>query len=125
MYSEAWILLCVYFIILSVYLYKRKVIQKQSLESSILHALKDKQFSVHFQPIIQASTQKVTGCEALLRWNHPTQGQIPPTIFIPLAERLGFIEQLTDFVIEKALKLIERNPDLMQENTSVSTSTVA
>ncbi|MBY8193096.1 EAL domain-containing protein [Vibrio fluvialis] len=115
LYSEAWILLCVYFIILSVYLYKRKkVIQKQSLESSILHALKDKQFSVHFQPIIQASTQNVIGCEALLRWNHPTQGQISPTIFIPLAERLGFIEQLTDFVIEKAQRLIERNPVLMQ-----------
>lgn len=113
-YSQIWILLCIYFIILSVYLYKRKqVIQKQSLESSILLALEDQQFSVHFQPITQVSTAKVIGCEALLRWSHPTQGYIPPTIFIPLAERLGCIGQLTDFVIEKALNLIEQNPLFM------------
>ncbi|ADT89484.1 hypothetical c-di-GMP phosphodiesterase A-like protein [Vibrio furnissii NCTC 11218] len=113
--SEAWILLCIYFVMLSAYLYKRKkLLQKQSLESSILHALRERQFDVYFQPIVKASTQHVIGCEALLRWNHPTQGQIPPTIFIPLAERLGFIEQLTDFVIDRALALVDNNAELMQ-----------
>lgn len=113
--SKIWVLLCIYFSLLSCYLYKRKiVIQKKSLESSILHALEAKQFEVYFQPIVQSSDRSVAGCEALLRWNHPTQGFIPPNIFIPLAERLGFIEQLTDFVIDEACALYEHHPQLMQ-----------
>ncbi len=113
--SKIWVLLCIYFSLLSCYLYKRKiVIQKKSLESSILHALEAKQFEVYFQPIVKSSDRSVAGCEALLRWNHPTQGFIPPNIFIPLAERLGFIEQLTDFVIDQATALHEHYPHLMQ-----------
>lgn len=112
--SKVWVLLCIYFSLLSCYLYKRKVvIQKKSLESSVLHALESKQFEVYFQPIVQNSSRTVAGCEALLRWNHPTQGFIPPNIFIPLAERLGYIEQLTDFVIDEAMSLSQQIPELM------------
>lgn len=116
LFSKVWVLLCIYFSLLSCYLYKRKVvIQKKSLESSILHALEAKQFEVYFQPIIHSNHGSIAGCEALLRWNHPTQGFIPPNIFIPLAERLGYIEQLTDFVIDEAMSLSQQLPELMKD----------
>lgn len=66
-------------------------------------ALSHKQFCVHYQPVIELSTSKFAGVEALARWTHPERGSIPPGLFVPLAEEFGFIGELTEFVIQTAI----------------------
>src|SRR5262249_46360389 len=58
---------------------------------------------VHYQPIVAAEGQKIVGVEALLRWSHPTRGMIPPAEFIPVAEQMGLMVQLSEFVLRRAL----------------------
>lgn len=62
-------------------------------------ALRDNQISVHFQPQVDISTRRLTGAEALARWDHPTKGRIQPDHFIELAEQAGLIEELTGQVL--------------------------
>ncbi|MEO6821559.1 MAG: bifunctional diguanylate cyclase/phosphodiesterase, partial [Candidatus Nanopelagicales bacterium] len=63
----------------------------------------DDQLSVHYQPKLDLNTGEVAGLEALLRWNHPTRGLIPPSDFVPLAEQTGLIHTLTQRVLELVL----------------------
>jgi diguanylate cyclase (GGDEF)-like protein len=67
-------------------------------------ALGTSQLSVHYQPKIDLTSNQVVGLEALLRWNHPTRGNIPPNFFIPVAERSGLIRNLTRYVLEMVLR---------------------
>ncbi|MCW2726091.1 MAG: hypothetical protein JWN35_3012 [Frankiales bacterium] len=62
------------------------------------------QFHVDYQPLFAIGTGTLIGAEALLRWNHPVLGPVPPATFIPLAEQTGGIESLGDFVLETALR---------------------
>jgi EAL domain-containing protein (putative c-di-GMP-specific phosphodiesterase class I) len=66
-------------------------------------ALGTDQLSVHYQPKIDLTTGRVVGLEALLRWSHPVRGNIPPNLFIPVAERSGLIRSLTRYVLEMVL----------------------
>ena len=63
-----------------------------------------KQFELLYQPKIDAKSGKVTAVEALLRWKHPTRGQLLPSTFIPIAERFGLIGQIGNWVIEDACR---------------------
>ncbi len=65
-------------------------------------ALKKKQFDLYFQPIVELTSERVVKAEALLRWTHPTRGMIDPTEFIPLAEELGLIESIGEWVFHHA-----------------------
>jgi diguanylate cyclase (GGDEF)-like protein len=62
------------------------------------------QFEVHYQPVVDLATGELRGVEALLRWNHPQHGMVPPDVFIPLAEQSGSIAVLGDFVLTSAVK---------------------
>ncbi|MGX9807402.1 putative bifunctional diguanylate cyclase/phosphodiesterase [Exiguobacterium acetylicum] len=62
----------------------------------------DRDFFVLFQPQVNAKTRQITGVEALIRWNHPEYGLVPPIEFIPLAERTRFIETLGNWVMRQA-----------------------
>lgn len=62
----------------------------------------DRDFFILFQPQVNAKTRQITGVEALIRWNHPEYGLVPPTEFIPLAERTRFIETLGGWVMRQA-----------------------
>ncbi len=66
------------------------------------------QLFLQFQPKVDLSRERVVGCEALLRWDHPTLGWVSPAEFIPLAEEKGQIEQIGLLVIEQALQFIQR-----------------
>lgn len=66
-------------------------------------ALGTSQLFIHYQPKVDLSTNQVVGLEALLRWEHPTRGNIPPNEFIPLAESTGLIYGLTRYVLELVL----------------------
>jgi diguanylate cyclase len=66
-------------------------------------AIEQRQLVLHYQPKVDAQSGKVLGVEALVRWQHPTHGLIPPAQFVPLAERTGMIEPLTHYVLDEAL----------------------
>jgi diguanylate cyclase (GGDEF)-like protein len=67
-------------------------------------ALERKELELYYQPKIDAATGKVTAAEALLRWQHPTRGMVPPATFIPIAERFGLIREIGNWVIEDACR---------------------
>ena len=67
-------------------------------------ALENNEFELFYQPKIDAASGKVTAAEALLRWQHPTRGMVPPGVFIPIAERFGLIRSIGQWVIEDACR---------------------
>ena len=72
------------------------------LQTDLKHALAQGQLSLHYQPTIGLESGRVDGVEALLRWQHPTRGQIPPDVFIPAAEACGVIREIGNWVIAEA-----------------------
>ncbi|MFL6179171.1 MAG: putative bifunctional diguanylate cyclase/phosphodiesterase [Actinomycetes bacterium] len=74
--------------------------ERLALLSDLRNALGTQQLSIHYQPKIDLASGHVIGTEALLRWNHPNRGNIPPNDFIPLAENTGLIQGLTRYVLE-------------------------
>jgi diguanylate cyclase (GGDEF)-like protein len=74
--------------------------ERLALLSDLRLAIGTSQLSVHYQPKIDLATTQVIGTEALLRWNHPERGNVPPNDFIPLAENTGLIQGLTRHVLE-------------------------
>ncbi len=73
-----------------------------ALESDIRSALERGQFVLHFQPILALASNRIAGFEALVRWEHPSLGAIPPAEFIPMAERTGLITALGSWVLREA-----------------------
>ncbi|MES2958144.1 MAG: EAL domain-containing protein [Pseudomonadota bacterium] len=67
-------------------------------------ALESDQLELYYQPKMDAATGKVTAAEALLRWQHPTRGMVPPSVFIPIAERFGLIRSIGQWVIDDACR---------------------
>ena len=65
--------------------------ERQQIVQDLRSALANQELVLHFQPYVDATTQAVTGCEALLRWSHPLRGMVSPADFIPLAEESGLI----------------------------------
>jgi predicted signal transduction protein with EAL and GGDEF domain len=70
-------------------------------EQALIAALRDDQFTVFYQPRVDASTGRLIGLEALVRWMHPERGLVPPGEFVPLAEETGLVIPMGEVVIEK------------------------
>jgi diguanylate cyclase (GGDEF)-like protein len=79
-----------------------------SILGELRRAVESNQLELHYQPKVDAATGEVAGCEALVRWRHPQHGYIPPSDFIPHAERTGAIRPLTSWVIATALNDVAR-----------------
>ncbi|MEG4032870.1 EAL domain-containing protein [Microcoleus sp. S36b_A4] len=79
-----------------------KVSEDLNLENDLYKALNKSEFVLHYQPQINLNTGKIAGMEALIRWEHPERGLIPPDRFIPLAEETGLICQIDEWVMRTA-----------------------
>ena len=77
---------------------------RRALEEDLRRALLEEQFEVHYQPLVDARTGRITSAEALVRWNHPTRGMVSPGDFIGVAEETGLILPLGDWVLRTACK---------------------
>ena len=81
------------------------------LETDLRGAIASKQFHLVFQPLVSAKTQKLVGFEALIRWNHPQRGFVPPNVFIPVAEEAGLMPVIGEWVIEEAIRAAATWPE--------------
>jgi diguanylate cyclase (GGDEF)-like protein len=81
---------------------RERLTERVELEQDLRHALERDELAVHYQPVVQVHDGRVLGMEALLRWTHPTRGNVRPDIFIPVAEDSGLIVEIGAWVIDQA-----------------------
>ncbi|HEY9642741.1 MAG TPA: EAL domain-containing protein [Coleofasciculaceae cyanobacterium] len=79
-----------------------EVVKRLQMETDLRQAIERHELEVYYQPIIDISTQRINGFEALLRWHHPTLGMVSPVQFIPVAEETGLIVKLGWWVLRQA-----------------------
>ena len=82
--------------------------EQLSLVGEMREALAREEFVLFYQPKLDLLSGKITGAEALLRWQHPTRGLVPPVHFLPFAEQTGFIREITPWVLERVVEQIAR-----------------
>lgn len=88
--------------------FRLKIIREQLIISEFDEAIKNKNFTFYLQPILSSYTNEIIYAEALVRWVHPSKGVIPPSEFIPIYEKNGFIIKLDEFIREEACILLRK-----------------
>ncbi len=85
---------------------KNRLMREKDMENRMREALEQEEFEVYLQPKLSLESNKIAGAEALVRWNDPKRGLVPPNEFIPLFEKNGFIVRLDLYVFWKVCKLL-------------------
>ncbi|KRB34442.1 diguanylate phosphodiesterase [Mesorhizobium sp. Root695] len=93
---------------------------RQLMKADLRSAVESHGLRVVYQPIVAMSTMRIASCEALCRWDHPDLGPVSPSIFIPLAEEMGIISEISTFVLQAACTECAKWPD--QTSVSVNLS---
>jgi diguanylate cyclase (GGDEF)-like protein len=93
---------------------------RRIMELDLRKALPAGEFELYYQPVVNLESKEISGFEALIRWNHPEAGQIPPASFIPLAEEIGFIVPLGEWVIREACQAAARWPEHLNVAVNIS-----
>ncbi len=94
--------------------------ERRQLEQDLRDAITSGGFEVHYQPVVHTSTERITGFEALLRWNHPVRGPLSPTKFISVAEDSGLIAQIGEWVLRQACHDLAKWPESVRVAVNVS-----
>jgi diguanylate cyclase (GGDEF)-like protein len=94
--------------------------ERRRLELDLRKALLADQFELYYQPLVDVASCEVTGFEALIRWNHPERGIIAPNAFIPVAEEIGLIVPLGDWVLKQACRDAVAWPDTLTVAVNLS-----
>ena len=94
--------------------------ERRQLEQDLRDALTSGGLELHYQPIVCTTTEKITGFEALLRWNHPVRGQLSPSKFIPIAEDAGLIVQIGEWALRTACHDMAKWPEGVRVAVNVS-----
>jgi diguanylate cyclase (GGDEF)-like protein len=93
---------------------------RRLLETDLRHVLRDNGLRLEYQPVVSAKSEQIVGFEALLRWNHPTRGPISPSVFIPLAEEIGLIPAIGEWVLRTACLEAAQWPDPIRVAVNLS-----
>lgn len=99
---------------------RSRLLREQEITDNMENALAEKQFVVYLQPKFSVEDRCLSGAEALVRWNHPKWGFMPPAEFIPLFERNGFITQLDQFVWDRTCEILKQWNEKGYPNIPVS-----
>lgn len=94
--------------------------ERTLLEEDLRQAVRDQKIETWFQPIVALSSGRIHGFEALARWNHPGRGMVPPDVFIPIAEEIGMIEQVTIQVMQQACRAAREWPEGIRVSVNMS-----
>jgi diguanylate cyclase (GGDEF)-like protein len=94
---------------------------RRELEVDLRSAIAAEEFELFFQPLVSLVTERITGFEALLRWRHPRRGMIPPSDFIPVAEEMGLIIQLGEWVLHESCRQAMSWPEPLKIAVNIST----
>ena len=97
-----------------------KAQSRRLLELDLRRAVGSGEFELFYQPIVNLAENRITGFEALLRWNHPTRGRVPPSEFIPIAEETGLIGSIGEWVIRNACNEAKTWPTDLRVSVNVS-----
>ena len=81
-----------------------QVLRRMELRTDLADAIARDEFVLHYQPIVDLDTGRTRGLEALVRWQHPTRGMVPPLEFIEIAEESGLIVPLGDWVMRHSIE---------------------
>jgi diguanylate cyclase (GGDEF)-like protein/PAS domain S-box-containing protein len=100
----------------------KTVMSRLQLRTDLLHALDDDEFVLHYQPLVTLESGHISGLEALVRWEHPDRGLIPPLDFIPLAEETGLIIPIGRWVLRTACREARRLQQLYPQDPPLSMS---
>jgi diguanylate cyclase (GGDEF)-like protein/PAS domain S-box-containing protein len=93
---------------------------RRQLEHDMRDALANGGMEMHYQPVVETTTEKITGFEALLRWNHPRLGSLSPSKFIPIAEEAGLIAQIGEWALRTACQDLASWPKSVRVAVNVS-----
>ncbi len=99
--------------------------KRADLERSLRNGIENNEFFLVYQPIIQSATGEIRACEALLRWEHPKWGLIPPLEFIPIAEETGMIHSLGKWILKTACKQVKKWQEAGYKHMSASVNVSA
>jgi diguanylate cyclase (GGDEF)-like protein len=97
-----------------------RVKERRILEMDLRQAVIGEEFEVQYQPIVDLRSNQISGCEALLRWRHTKRGLISPAEFIPVAEQIGLIDKLGEWVLRRACAEAATWPDNIRLAVNVS-----
>jgi diguanylate cyclase (GGDEF)-like protein len=93
---------------------------RRIMEQDLRKALPAGEFELYYQPVINVASNEISGFEALIRWNHPKRGIVAPGTFIPLAEEIGFIVPIGEWVIRQACATAARWPEDIRVAVNIS-----